>query len=66
MQGLINNFDELESLIIEKQFDFRFATETHTTSLDENKVIELKNYNIVRCNSASSYTGGIIFYVKDN
>lgn len=50
---------------VENKFEFICVVETHIRDVEENKSIELKNYNTIRCDSESSYTGGVVLYIKD-
>lgn len=64
IQGATNNFCELESLITKNNFQFVFLTETHLTDRDSNNLINLENYNIVRADTISRHTGGVLIYIK--
>lgn len=39
-------------------------SETHTTSVIEDNELELPNYNLVKLNSESNRTGGVLMYLK--
>lgn len=41
-----------------------FLTETRAIEDINDHEIQIKGYNIVRCNSISKFTGGVILYVK--
>lgn len=42
-------------------------TETHVTPDISNSEIFIENYNLIRCDSTSKHTGGVvIYYVKSN
>ena len=47
-------------------FDFICETGTHTTDMVEDAEIDLKNCQIIRCDSISAHTGGVILYIKEN
>lgn len=64
--GISANFNQLEVLCLEEEFDFICLTETHLTVELSDAEFMLKNYNLVRCNSTSRHTGGVCFYIKKN
>lgn len=55
---------QLEVVVLENDFDFICATETHLTANIEESEIKLANYKTVRCDSVSNHTGGVLFFVK--
>lgn len=63
VQGLLNNFNELEVLINEANFDWICLSETHLKDEDDSE-ISIKGYNIIRCDSSSKHTGGVAMFVK--
>lgn len=42
------------------------TVETHVTEDIGDCKLQINGYNLIRCNSSSSRTGGVIIYVKDN
>lgn len=65
-QGLMTNIEEFRKLCEEKDPDVLLLSETHITEDHQNAEINIADYNIVRCNSKSKHTGGVIAYVKNN
>lgn len=63
---MVNNFCELETLIYKNDFEFVFLSETHLKSIDCDNLIGLKNYNILRVDSLSRHTGGVLIYIKNH
>lgn len=61
---MINNFIELETNIVNKNFEFILLCEIHLSDDDDDSLIVLENYNVVRVNSASRHTGGVVIYIK--
>lgn len=55
---------QLEVVVLENDFDFICATETHLTANIEESEIKLANYKTVRCDSVSNHTGGVLFLSK--
>lgn len=66
VQGLTNNLTELKYVLNKLSPDICFATETHTTEDINNSEIKIFGYKIIRCNSHSNRTGGVIAYVNTN
>lgn len=65
-QGLINNLDHVKLYEFLYSVDIFCLTETHLTECVEDSEISLGNFNLVRCDSTSSHTGGVIIYVHKN
>lgn len=63
VQGLTGNISKLKVLIEVKKPICVILTETHVTSEIQNVEIEIDNYDLIRCDSHSRHTGGVIFYV---
>lgn len=66
VQGLLNNIDEIRQLIKSKKPSVIFLSETHLIADVENNEVNIKNYNVMRCDSHSTHTGGVAMYVKKN
>lgn len=64
IQGLINNFNQLEIIAYTKTPDFIVLTETHLTTEIEEQEIRLQDYDNYITYSNSTRTGGIIIYFK--
>lgn len=64
IQGLINNFNQLEIIVYTKTPDFIVLTETHLTTEIEEQEIRLQDYDNYITYSNSTRTGGIIIYLK--
>lgn len=58
------NHDQLVYDIICYQPSVILLSETRTTSDIEDFEIEIDGYNIVRCDSSSRHTGGVVIYVR--
>ena len=64
-QGLTNNFTEIKHLIIiEKNYDLIVLTETHLGQWILESEVNIRNNNIIRSESTSPHTGGIVMYLK--
>lgn len=64
IQGLINNFCELETMILNQNCECICLSETHLIDLDDDSLIEIKDSNIIRVDSSSRHTGGVCIYLK--
>lgn len=64
IQSLTAHIDELDQFVASSNPDVMCVTETHVTEEIEDQEIRIANYDTVRVNSKSRYTGGVIFYVK--
>lgn len=64
IQGLTTNLNQLKVLTAAKNRVAVVLSETHITDDISDREINVKGYNIFRCNSHSRHTGGVIFYVK--
>lgn len=60
------NFNELEVLCNEENFEFVCLSETHLTENISDGEISIKNYNLFRCDSHSRHTGGVCIYIKND
>lgn len=66
MQGVINNFAELEELIYNnKEVDIICLNETHMVEDDDENLIKIDGYKIVQICSHSRHTGGVLMYIKN-
>lgn len=63
VQGLTGNISKLKVLIENKKPICVILTETHVTNDIQNVEIEIDGYDLIRCDSHSRHTGGVIFYV---
>lgn len=66
IQGLTNNFNELEILTVEGRYEMIVVSETHVVECVKDSEIKLNNYNVIRCNSSSTRTGGVVIYLKES
>lgn len=66
IQGLLNNFTELRYVIKKKSPDICLLNETHITEDVNTAEIKITGYNIIRSDSFSSRTGGVVAYIKRN
>lgn len=64
IQGLTTNLNQLKLLMDAKQPIAAILSETHITFDINHSEINIKGYNLLRCNSHSRHTGGVIIYVK--
>lgn len=64
IQGLSNNFNEIELIINKREFDFICLSETHLSDLDSDELVEIDEYNLIRADSTSRHTGGVCVYLK--
>lgn len=60
----MQHFDEIINFIKDEKPIVCCLTETYIIKEVENNEIEIPGYNIVRCNSKSNRTGGVIVYLK--
>lgn len=65
IQGAVNNFNELENIVNTNNFEFICLSETHLNENDDDNLINIENYNIIRNNTESRHTGGVLFYIKE-
>lgn len=64
IQGLLNNFNQLEIMSEEEKPDFIILSETHLTEAVNESEIELKHYQQYSTLSNSNKTGGVTIYFK--
>lgn len=64
IQGLLNNFTQLEILSETEKPEFIVLSETHLTEAINEKEIALKNYKNINSISNSNRTGGVSIYSK--
>ncbi|KAK9719200.1 Transposase IS4 [Popillia japonica] len=63
-KSLIANFELIQIAIEKYNPVIVMLSETHVTEEILDSEISIKGYNILRCNSYSRHTGGVIMYVK--
>lgn len=66
IQGFLKHKDEIEQLIKLWKPEIVCLTETHITEEINDFEVNVKNYNVVRCDTCNSRTGGVLTYVKRN
>jgi hypothetical protein len=66
IRSLIFHFEELKLLVMDKNPKIVLLSETRVTNDIEECEIAINGYKILRCNSLSRHTGGVIMYLKDN
>lgn len=66
IQSLVNFFENLEVIIDNNEPLLLFCSETCVTKEINNSKFHIVGYNIIRCDSHSRYTGGVIIYIKDH
>lgn len=66
IQGLVNNFEELETIAEGNNFEIIILSETHATEDIDNEELCISNYDLLRCDSESRHTGGVAIYIKIN
>lgn len=66
IQGLLNNFTELKYVMNKRKVDICLLNETHLTSDIENNEMKMRGYNIIRCDSETRHTGGVVVYIRNN
>lgn len=62
-QSVLAHYDELEHFLKSHQPAVLCLTETHLTEDIENKEISVEGYNLVRVDSHSRHTGGVMCYI---
>lgn len=65
IQGLPSHFDQLLYFVERKMPLILCITETHITEDIEDIELNIDNYCMLRCNSNSRHTGGVIAYIHD-
>lgn len=66
IQGLLNSFKEMKYVINKQKVNICLLNETHLTLDIENNELKMSGYNIIRCDSDSRYTGGVVAYIENN
>lgn len=66
VQGVMNNFIELERIITNSDVDVICLTETHFTEDDNDDLIQINDFYMIKVNSHTRHTGGVIIYVRKN
>lgn len=66
IQGLLNNFDELKFVLKKYKPEICVLSETHVTEAINDCELKIRNYKILRTNSESTRTGGVVIYVNQN
>ena len=64
VRGLTTNINQLKVLVNRKKPAAIVLSETHITSDISDSEISIRGYNLVRCDSHSRHTGGVLIYVK--
>lgn len=64
VQVFLCHKDEVEEFARQNSPWLLFLHETHVTQDVEDIELEIEGYNIVRCNTESSHTGGVLIYIK--
>lgn len=59
----MNNKTELKYVLRELATDICMCNETHLTEDINDNEIEISGYNVIRCNSGSSRTGGVVVFI---
>lgn len=65
VRSLFTGFDELKRIIIEKEFDIIFLSETWLSEDDSSRPFEIPNYNFFRKDRVGR-GGGVAVYIKHN
>lgn len=65
-ESLTNNFESVEILIGKFSPAMIFCTETCVTNAIADAELHIKGYRMVRCDSISRHTGGVVIYVREN
>lgn len=65
IRGVINNFNELEVIINTDKPDFICLSETHLVEEDDDSTVMMDNYKIVRSDSSSRHTGGVMIFIRN-
>lgn len=58
--------NQLKVLVAIKKPTAVILSETHITEDISEREINMQGYNIIRCNSHSRHTGGVVIYVRKN
>lgn len=65
-RGLINNHEEIKTITKNLDPIIILASETHLTEDHDNSEVNIKSFNVIRCDSYSTKTGGVAMYIKRN
>lgn len=65
-RGIVNNYEEIKIMSEKLKPLIIVASETHLTDQVENSEVNIKSYNLIRCDSNSVKTGGTAMYIKRN
>lgn len=65
-RGVINNYDEIQLLSDNLKPIIIIASETHLIEQVDNSEVNIKSFNLIRCDSNSTSTGGTAMYIKRN
>lgn len=66
MQSVTAHFDEIEHFINSENPLILCLTETHLTENIDDREVIIENYNLVRLDSLSRATGGVLLYIKNH
>lgn len=64
IQGLLNNLTELKYVLRKLKADICMLNETHLTDDIDGNEVKVNGYNVIRCDSDSSHTGGVVVYIN--
>lgn len=62
-QGLRNNLELFRDYCKNYEPKLVALSETHTIAGMINKELEIEGYDLIRCDSDSTHTGGVAFYI---
>lgn len=65
IQGLQKNLDNMKLAICNDDLKIICLTETHVTSEIDDSELVISNYKLIRLDSSSKHTGGIVIYIRD-
>ena len=64
ISNIVANKEELERIIELQEASIVLCSETCTTSNIEDAEISIATFNMIRCDSHSRHTGGVLIYIK--
>lgn len=66
IRSLTEHYDELNHFIMQHKPNVVCLTETRLTEDIEDDEVHIDGYTVVRTNSNSRHTGGVMFYISNN
>lgn len=65
-QSFIHNKDQIVTYIVCYNPSIILLSESRTTADCQDNELHIENYRVIRCDSTSRHTGGVLIYIKSN